>query len=111
MSSKQSLAAVAALSAALLGQWAVAAEPTSSQSRETVKAETRAAQRAGQLTPAGERGLRDKNAAFDSTKTRAQRRAETRKASKEGGLTPAGEGGNRAADRRSTSQPSTLSRA
>lgn len=112
MSSKQALLAVALLSAALLGQRAMAEEPTSSStSREAVKADARAAQRAGQLTPAGEGSLRDKSANTRSTKTRAQRKAETLKASKEGGLTPAGEGSNRAADRRATTQPSTLTRA
>lgn len=112
MSSKQVLAAVAVLTAALLGQRAMAEEPTSAPlSRETVKEDARAAQRAGRLTPAGEGSVSNKEASIGSTKTRAERKAETLKASKQGSLTPAGEGGNRAADRRAVSQPSTLTRA
>lgn len=112
MSSKQTLVVVALLSAALLGQRAMAEEPASaSQSRETVKEDARAAQRAGRLTPAGEGSLRNNDANVRSTKTRAERKAETLKASKQGNLTPAGEGGNRAADHRAPSQTSTLSRA
>ena len=112
MSLKKTLVAVALLSAAILGQRAMAEEPASSPlSRETVEADARAAHRAGRLTPAGEGGVSNEGANIRSTKTRAQRKAETSKAGKEGDTTPAGEGGNRAADRRAASQPSTLSRA
>lgn len=112
MSSKQTLVLVALLSAALLGQRAMAEEPASaSLSRETVKEDARAAQRAGRLTPAGEGSVRNNDANIRSTKTRAERKAETLKASKQGDLTPAGEGGIRAADHPAPSQTSTLSRA
>lgn len=112
MSSRQILAAVAVLTAALLGQRAIAEEPTPAPlSRETVKEDARAAQRAGRLTPAGEGSVSNKDANTRSTKTRAERKAETLKASKQGSLTPAGEGGNRAADHRAPSQSSTLTRA
>ena len=112
MSSNKTLAAVALLSAALLSQRAMAEQPASPPlSRETVEADTRAAQRAGRMTPAGEGSVSNEGANIRSSKTRAQRKAETLKASKEGDTTPAGEGGNRAADRRAASQPSTFSRA
>lgn len=112
MSSKHALVAVALLSAALLGQRAIAQEPTSSPlSREAVKADTRGAQRAGQLTPAGEGIVSNKEPNTKSTKTREQRKAETLKAGKEGAIVPAGEAGLRAADRRAHSQPTTRTRA
>lgn len=62
---------------------------TASASRAEVKAETRAAQKAGQLTPAGE-GLREAIPQAPSSRTRAERKAETLRARQLGELRKAG---------------------
>jgi hypothetical protein len=61
----------------------------SAPSRTEVKADTKAAQKSGQLMPAGEGKPQDKPAA--STKTRAERKAETQEARKQGQLKPPGQ--------------------
>ena len=60
------------------------------KTREQVKAETRAAQKAGQLTPAGQGGARSSAPAQPSTLTTAERKAQTLEARKQGELQPAG---------------------
>ena len=61
-------------------------------SREQRKAETAAANKSGQLTPAGQGGAPQAKTTTASTKTREQRKAETVEAQKKGELTPAGQG-------------------
>ena len=86
------LAAAAAVAALIApGVFAQASVPVS---RAAVKSETKAAESAGTLTPAGEgpgsKGFGDTG---DSSKTTAEQRANTTMERKMGGLTPAGEGG------------------
>jgi len=93
MSSKFILVAALATAATLCWEcaWAQASGPVT---REQRKAETAAANKSGQLTPAGQGGApQAKAAATPSTRTRAQRKAETAAANKAGQLTPAGQGG------------------
>ena len=67
------------------------AQASAPVSRADVKAETRAAEKAGKLTPAGEgAGPMTKSSEAPSTMTRAERKAATLKARKEGTLAPAG---------------------
>jgi hypothetical protein len=67
-----------------------AAGPT--KSRQQMKAETAAANRAGELTPAGGgTAPAAKTASKGPTKTREQRKAETMEARKKGELRPAGQ--------------------
>jgi len=60
-------------------------------SRGEIKAETRAAEKAGKLTPAGEAVTPAVPPGPPSNKTRAQRKAETRAARSAGQLEPAGD--------------------
>jgi hypothetical protein len=62
-------------------------------SRADVKAETRAAEKAGQLTPAGEGVPPMPQKQSKSSYTRAERKASTLQASKSGDLIPAGDAG------------------
>jgi hypothetical protein len=67
------------------------AQASAPLSRAEVKAETRAAEKAGQLTPAGEGSAPvTKSAATGPKITREQRKADTLQARKEGTLQPAG---------------------
>jgi hypothetical protein len=59
-------------------------------SRAEVKEQTRAANKAGQLT-SGEATPGEKQAPINSTKTRAERKAETMEARRKGELRPSGE--------------------
>jgi len=70
------------------------ATPTGSTvSREQRKAETAAANKSGELTPAGQGGApQPKTTKTTSSKTREQRKAETVEARKQGELVPAGQG-------------------
>ena len=76
--------------------------------RSDVKEQTRAAQRSGQLAPAGE------GPQFpvpkSSSKTRAQRKSETISAREAGSLEAAGDAADERVDRQIRSQPSTVSR-
>jgi hypothetical protein len=84
------VAALAGLTiAAALTPAALAQTDTQPKSRAEVKEQTRAANKAGQLMPAGEVTPADKPAS--STKTRAERKAETLEARKKGQLKPAGQ--------------------
>ena len=94
MSLKFILAATLATAAALAWESAAAQAASEPVSREQRKAETAAANKAGQLAPAGATQKADvAEAARKPTKTREQRKAETEEARKKGQLAPAGEGG------------------
>ena len=77
-----------------------------------MKAETKAAEKAGQLTPAGEGTTpKDNGAVGASTKTREQRKTETKAAAKAHELTPAGpQHPVQKADAAERNKPSTLTR-
>ena len=85
------VATTAALATFTQGVWAQASSP----SRAEVKAETRAAEKSGQLGPAGEaadvKQEQAERAATKSTMTRADRKAQTRADEKAGKIAPAGE--------------------
>ena len=92
MSFKPVLMATVAMAATLTWQ-SVAAQASAPMTREQVKAETAAANKAGQLTPAGGgTAPAAKSTAKGSTKSREQMKAETAAANKAGELTPAGGG-------------------
>ncbi len=97
------IASVAAISSGLSS---AQAEP----SRTQVKAETRAAAKAGQLVPAGE-GPIVWQPSTKSTKTRSERKAETLQARAAGDLLPAGPAAGLKEERREYSRPSTVNRA
>ena len=94
MSSKAILVAALAW-VGTLGWQSVSAQASGPVSREQRKAETAAANKAGQLTPAGPGGAptTKSTAASGPTTSREQRKAETAAANKSGQLTPAGPGG------------------
>jgi hypothetical protein len=102
MASKIASATVAIAVMAAISQsvWAQTAATTDSAaappvSREQRKADTAAANKAGQLTPAGQ-GPQAPTPTGKSTMTREQRKAQARADEKAGKMTPAGEGpGNR----------------
>jgi len=84
----------AATAVAALIATGVFAQASAPLSRAAVKAETRAAESAGTLTPAGEGpGAKGAGDTGHSTKTTAEQKANTTMERKMGGLTPAGEGG------------------
>ena len=89
MISKTTLAAAIAAVVFSNGAFSQASAPP--VSRSAVKAETRAAEKAGTLTPAGEGSPVDPSLNARSTKTRAERKAETQLARKKGELIPAGD--------------------
>jgi hypothetical protein len=89
MSSKSVLVAAAAVAATFCWQSAMA-QASAPLTRAQVKAETRAAEKAGQLTPAGQGSGPVTAAASGPAKTRAERKAETLEARKAGTLAPAG---------------------
>lgn len=109
MSSNTIVTAAAVLTASLLSHAAMAQTSSAPLSRAEVKAETRAEEKAGELTPAGE-GPRF-NDATRSTKTRAQQKAETLAARKAGTLQPAGPAAGLKADRQVQAAPSNETRA
>jgi len=93
MSSKFILMATLATATALAWQSA-SAQASAPVSREQRKADTAAANTAGQLTaPGGGEAPKAKSTAKPSTQTREQRLKETAEAQKRGELTPAGQGG------------------
>ena len=83
-----------------LAQPTVAWSADTPRSRADVKAETRALEKSGQLTPAGEGSPASADANFKSTKTRSERKAETVLAAKHHELQPAGPAGSYKADNR-----------
>jgi hypothetical protein len=93
MSSSPVLKLTAVLAASFACHVAMAQASAPPVSRAAVKAETRAAEKSGQLTPAGEDSPGAKVPDTKSTKTRAERKAETLLARKAGTLKPAGPGG------------------
>jgi hypothetical protein len=90
MTMKNALTVVAAVAAAMFAQ-ATFAQASAPLSRADVKAETKAAAKAGQLTPAGEGSTPMDKPTTKSTKTRAERKAETKAAVKAGAIPKAGE--------------------
>ena len=93
MSSKFILVATLATAATLAWQSAAAQQASAPVSREQRKAETAAANKSGELTPAGQGGApQPKTTKTTSSKTREQRKAETVEARKQGELVPAGQG-------------------
>lgn len=93
---------------ASLGAWGQGTQAP--PSRAEIKAETRTALKAGQLTPAGE-GSPAAAPQSPSTKTRAQRKAETLQARKAGELRRAGLEPEWKAARAAARVPSTTTRA
>ena len=79
-------------------------------SRAEVKAETRALEKAGKLTPAGEGSPIGPERNFKSTKTRSERKAETRLAAKNHELAPAGAAAGYRLDNAIRAQKTTRSR-
>lgn len=75
---------------AAVAQMAFAQQASVPASRGEVKAETRAAEKAGTLTPAGEAAVPADRSPGTSTRTRAERKAETLDARRQGKLAPAG---------------------
>jgi hypothetical protein len=107
MSSKLKLTIGAAVASLLCH--AAMAQTQAPVSRADVKAETRAAEKAGQLAPAGEGPTFNDWTA--PTKTRAQRKAETREARQARQLEPAGDTEMAIEDRALRAQKTTTSRA
>lgn len=89
MSSKSIWIVVAAVAATL--SWQTAPAQTT---RAEIKADTRAAEKAGKLTPAGEAANPTIAPASGPRTTRAERKAAALAARKAGKLTPAGEAAN-----------------
>jgi len=96
------------LAAALL---ALAGAATAQTSRSDIKAETRAAEKAGRLTPAGEGSPTDATPSTASTRTRAERKAETLQARKDGLLRKPGPAPEYVEARAMAKRPSTTTRA
>ena len=96
MKTKLVLGAVAA-AVAVFSQGAFA-QAASSPSRADVKAQTKAAEKSGQLTPAGE-ATGSVTPSKSSTVDRSQRKADTKAANKAGKLTPAGEAAGPSTDK------------
>jgi hypothetical protein len=107
--SQRTILTATAFAACVLCQAAMAQSASAPMSRAEVKAETRAAEKAGKLTPAGE-GPEFK-VPRTSNKTRAERKADTLAARKAGALDPAGDADIALQDRKTRAQPTTVSRA
>ena len=89
MSSRTLLVSALAVAATLAWQ-SVSAQASAPVSREQRKADTAAANKAGQLTPAGGGEAPAAKSSEKSTVSRDQRKAETAKMNQEGQLAPAG---------------------
>ena len=109
MSSNPVVTTAALFTASLFCHAVMAQTSSAPVTRAEVKAETRAAEKAGQLTPAGQ-GPQIKISPR-STKTREQRKAETLAARKAGELEPAGDAEVEIVDRQTAAQRSTVNRA
>lgn len=109
MVSKTTLAA--AMAVAVFSNGAFAQDSAAPASRAAIKAETKAAEKAGTLTPAGEGSPVDRSLSSRSNKTRAERKAETRQARKSGELMPAGETEDLKEEKAELSAHSTKTRA
>jgi hypothetical protein len=97
------------LTASLLCHAAMAQTAAAPLTRAEVKAETRAEEKAGELTPAGQ-GPQFK-VSPTSTKTKAQSKAQTLAARKAGALEPAGDAEIQIVDRQTEAQRTTVNRA
>ena len=110
MKTKNVLTVVAAAALAVFAQ-GVFAQTTAPANRAEVKAETKAAEKAGKLTPAGEGpGAMSSGASGPSTKDRMERKDETKAAAKSGGLKPAGEASEMKDDKKDKATVSTKTR-
>ena len=87
------------------------AQSESSPSRAEVKAQTRAAQKAHELTPAGEGPIAEKPSRTRSTKTRAERKGETLQARNDGNLPRTGPAADLKVERAAYAVPSKKTRA
>ena len=100
--------AVAAATASLL--WTVAfGQSNAPLTRAEVKAETRAAEKAGQLVPAGQGP--EFPVSMKSNTTREKRKADTRAAEKAGEIPPAGDAEMAMQDEATRAQKTTVNRA
>jgi hypothetical protein len=108
MTKRLSLRIAAVATVALVGS-AFAQGADAPKSRADVKAETRAAEKAGKLVPAGE-GPIAPTPSRQSNTTRAQRKADTLHARKAGELESTGEASDAKAERAEQARPSTTSR-
>ena len=88
----------------------VFAEESQPLSRAEVKAETKALEKQGRLTPAGEGTSSGPEKNYASTKTRAERKDETKLAAKNHQLQPAGPAGGYKLDNAIRAQKTTRSR-
>lgn len=114
MTTKAVLIVAAAAASMLSSQIAFSQDtspPSPPVSRAAIKADTKAAEKARQLTPAGEGLPGDKQTSFKSTKTRSERKAETLVARRQGALEPTGEAAGLKEERAEDRAPSTVSRA
>ena len=110
MKTKNVLTVVAAAAFAVFAQGAFA--QASAPSRGEVKAETKAAEKSGTLTPAGQGpGAMTSDKGGMSTKTRAERKGETKAARASGDLKPAGEASDMKTDKMEKNAKSTKTRA
>jgi len=107
--SQRTILTAAAFAACVLCQAVMAQSASAPVSRADVKAETRAAEKSGKLTPAGEGP--EVKVSRTSTKTRAERKADTLAARRAGTLDPAGDADIARNDRKIAAQPTTVSRA
>lgn len=112
MNSRITLTLVGALCMALAARTSLAQGPSAPLSRDEVKSETRAAEKARQLTPAGEGSSPIPPKQAKSSYTRAQRKAATAQARKNGELIPAGEvADDETIGKQTAKTPSTKTRA
>jgi len=100
-----------ALGAMCVATTSVLAQAASEPTRAQVKAETRAAEKAGLLTPAGEAAAFSKPLPTTSAKSRVERKAETRQARREHKLAEAGESAEVETDASARSTASNRTRA
>jgi len=107
MSTKTSLAVAAAMASLLCT--ATFGQSNAPLTRAEVKAETRAAEKAHQLVPAGPGP--DFPVSRSSNTTRAQRKADTRAAEKAGQIAPAGDAEIALQDQETRAQKTTVNRA
>lgn len=100
---------IAAVATVAFAGSALAEEAGARKSRADVKAETRAAEKARKLVPAGEGPIAPTPSRSSNT-TRSARKAETLKARKAGELEPTGEAADLKAERAEQRRPSTTTR-
>lgn len=112
MQTRNLLTVVAAAAVAVFAQGTFAQTTSTSPSRAEVKAETRAAEKAGKLAPAGQGpgAMSSGASAGMSDKSRATGKSETKAARAEGNLKPAGEASEMKDDKKEKMARSTKTR-